>query len=86
MTEKLSEFLAEHKASEFGLAPVSKAYAIKMSEALEQRIEELENLAGWGEQLYQDVHSGNFSNDYGSYRDLDSWQKIGEALAQQEEA
>ena len=42
MDDKLSEFLAEHKASEFGLAPVSKAYAIKMAGALEQRIEELE--------------------------------------------
>ena len=42
MTDKLSEFLAEHKASEFGLAPVSKAMAIKMAVALEQRVEELE--------------------------------------------
>ncbi len=38
MSEKLSEFLAEHKASEFGLAPVSKALAIKMAKALEQRV------------------------------------------------
>ena len=31
----LSKFLSEHRASEFGLAPVSKAYAIKMAENLE---------------------------------------------------
>ena len=35
MTDQLSKFLSEHRASEFGLAPVSKAYAIKLAENLE---------------------------------------------------
>ncbi len=39
---KLSEFLAEHRASEFGLAPVSKAMAVKMAEALEAKLPKME--------------------------------------------
>ena len=35
MSDPLSKFLSEHRASEFGLAPVSKAYAIKLAENLE---------------------------------------------------
>ena len=44
MTEqKLSSFLAEHRASEFGLAPVSRQLAIQMAEALETKVEEMES-------------------------------------------
>ena len=53
MSEKLSEFLAEHRASEFGLAPVSKALAIKMAVAIETKLEALNEItdvvSGWAE-------------------------------------
>jgi hypothetical protein len=41
---ELSRFLEEHKASEFGLAPVSKEMAIKMAKELQARCERLERI------------------------------------------
>ena len=49
MTEQLSKFLSEHRASEFGLAPVSKAHAIKMAENLESESNALLAVANWAE-------------------------------------
>jgi len=45
MSEKLSEFLLEHRASEFGLAPVSRALAIKMAVALEADLQRYQEKA-----------------------------------------
>jgi hypothetical protein len=67
MSEKLSEFLAEHRASTFGLAPVSKAWAIKMAIALESELAqakaELDSLRTWKRSVDEALNSGD-----GTYR------------------